>query len=225
MTLSAERLRFLWMQGILEDTRLPHAARNILVRCALVSTLGGEDTFSVRQQTVADAMGTNRLTVARALQRARELGWLDLVEERQRGRGWHKGDTHRLTFPPEIGDPGVTYSSCSPQEYVTPESEIGDSRVTYSGEIGDSRVQEYVTLQSRNNGSTSQNSTPKGIDKGYREEQGFKTQGVALEKNNHEIIDDTGLRITLRAVEANVVHGISTGTWHLASNATIAQAQ
>jgi hypothetical protein len=102
-----------------------------------------------------------------------------LAAERQRGRGWHKGDTHELMFPYDkiprsdcgfsgdgIEDSTVPYSSGSTQEYKTPQSGIEDSTVPYPGEIGDSTVRNRGLYSPQTPALTSGNSTPKGIDTG-----------------------------------------------------------
>ncbi len=110
--------KFAWMARVMEDKRLTETARLILTYCALQYVKGGTDTFSVRQQTVASHLHVHVNTVAGALRRAREFGWLWLIEERQRGRGWHKGDVHQLTLSAEeIPTPADGYY----EEYPTRE--------------------------------------------------------------------------------------------------------
>jgi hypothetical protein len=192
MSVSAGRFRHLWMQGVLEDTRLSHAARNVLVRCGLVSTLGGEDMFSVRQETVASALGMHVNTVAGAFRRARELGWLQLVEERQRGRGWHKGDVHQLTFPAEkIPTPGGAYYEEIPTpgsgEY--PHDDVGNTpKYPHAG----GEIPTIASAATNGNKSlTSEHARARGdlqgIDTGLSNKQGCISRGIAPENNNHEI--------------------------------------
>jgi|SRR5271156_2565345 len=113
--------KFAWMAAVAEDDRMSDAARLILTYIAHQNVHVGEDTFCVRQTTVADKLHKRRQTVGAALRRGRELGWLELAAERTRGRGWHKADTYRMTHP-EIS---TRWSTSSGQEYVRGEDEIG----------------------------------------------------------------------------------------------------
>jgi hypothetical protein len=90
--------KFGWMARVAEDDRLSDGAVRILTYIANQNVHGSDDWFRVRQQTVADNLHMHVNTVANALKRARELGWLELAEERQRG-GAGKADTYRLTVP------------------------------------------------------------------------------------------------------------------------------
>jgi Helix-turn-helix domain len=99
--------KFGWMARVLEDDRLTPVARTVLVYCALQYVRAGDDWFCVRQATVAANLHVHVNTVAKAIRRARELGWLMPGGERQRGRGHHQADTYRLDHP-EIGTPWST---------------------------------------------------------------------------------------------------------------------
>jgi hypothetical protein len=90
--------KFGWMARVAEDDRLSDGAVRILTYIANQNVHGSDDWFRVRQQTVADNLHMHVNTVANALKRARELGWLELAEERQRGVAG-KADTYRLTVP------------------------------------------------------------------------------------------------------------------------------
>ena len=162
---SVGRIRFIWMATVEQDTRLSEAARLILTSVARVNVKGGESTFCVKQQTVADRLGLTKKAVGEALRRARHLGWLRLRNERQRGRGYHRADVLELTIPDEIGNSGVTYSD---------DDGTGASGVTYldeignrSDEIGNRNGQKKVTgdaeIGNRADAVTSENVTPKGL--------------------------------------------------------------
>jgi hypothetical protein len=60
---------------------------------------GSDDWFRVRQATVAENLHKHINTVATALRRGRELGWLELRQERKRGRGHFQADAYRMTAP------------------------------------------------------------------------------------------------------------------------------
>lgn len=90
--------RHTWNKGMLRATDFSAADKLALCFCAVYSTYGTDDTFSVRQSTIAANTGLSERSVRHAFKLARELGWLELVTERQRGsRG--KSDQYRLVMP------------------------------------------------------------------------------------------------------------------------------
>jgi hypothetical protein len=129
--------KFGWMAAVAEDDRLSASARLVLTYIAHQNVHRDDDWFCVRQVTVAAKLHMRRQTVGDALRRGRELGWLELAMERQRGRGWHQADTYRLTHP-EIGTPWSTYSD---EEYVRAEAEIGTRTNAPTSEDGGYRAQ------------------------------------------------------------------------------------
>lgn len=93
--------RHTWNKGMLRATDFSAADKLALCFCAVYSTYGTDDTFSVRQSTIAANTGLSERSVRHAFKLARELGWLDLVTERQRGsRG--KSDQYRLVIPDTV---------------------------------------------------------------------------------------------------------------------------
>lgn len=137
---SLDSFRFDWLRALARDRRMSHGeTKNILTFIVLNNMKMGDDTFCVRQVTVAENLGVAARTVRRTYRRAMRLGYLELSEERQRGRGHHKADTYRLTLP-EIGS---RPSTCSDDEigdsaFTSSDYEIGDTTVPYSeDEIGD----------------------------------------------------------------------------------------
>lgn len=115
-----KRRKFEWLARVMEDKRISDARRLVLVYSCL--QFERQLTFCIRQATVAQRVGVHRDTVSDALRQARELGWLELVRERQRGRGYTKGNELRLTFPAKIGGPVSAYSG---QDYADRSGEIG----------------------------------------------------------------------------------------------------
>jgi hypothetical protein len=91
--------KFEWIRAVSADSRLAASERLILVNVALFSVLGGEDTFCTKQTTIALRCGTTDRQVRRAITAGRSNGYVVLVEERQRGRGYHRGDEYRLLLP------------------------------------------------------------------------------------------------------------------------------
>lgn len=93
--------RHTWNKGMLRATDFSAADKLALCFCAVYSTYGTDDTFSVRQSTIAANTGLSERSVRHAFKLARELGWLELVTERQRGsRG--KSDQYRLVIPDTV---------------------------------------------------------------------------------------------------------------------------
>ena len=145
--------KYAWAKSVETDKRISPLHRLILSHCGIHCVYGTEETFCIRQQTVADHFEVRRQTVGAALTAGRRFGWLQTIE-RQRGRGWHQGDAHRLTIPAEIGAPPQTYSG---EKYLRGGGEIGAPPQTYSGEIGAPPRTEYVRLNAFDNASTSEN--------------------------------------------------------------------
>lgn len=97
--------RHTWNKGMLRSTDFSAADKLALCFCAVYSTYGTDDTFSVRQSTIAANTGLSERSVRHAFKLARELGWLELVTERQRGsRG--KSDQYRLVIPDTVSPTG-----------------------------------------------------------------------------------------------------------------------
>jgi hypothetical protein len=166
--------KFAWMARVAEDDRLSDAAARVLTDIANQNVRGNADWFCVRQETVAANLHKHVNTVANALRRGRELGWLELAVERPRGRGWHQANTYRLTTPgkptpasgyyKEIPTPGVRNTHTPSEKYAHGEVEI----------------------PTRRNSPTSENDPPTGcISTGFRG-TGFNTQGVDNYVDNDE---------------------------------------
>ena len=118
--------KFAWMARVAEDDRMTDTHRLILVYCALQYVKGADEVFSVRQTTVAAKLHMHVNTVANALRRGREWGWLQQVAQRERGRGG-QADIHRITTAavptPESGY--VPTPSCGlDEEYPHREVEV-----------------------------------------------------------------------------------------------------
>jgi hypothetical protein len=205
MAASIGRLKHLWMQGVLEDSELTAGQARVLVRCGLVSLEPGGDKFSVRQETVAEKLGVNINTVQAAFRRGKELGWIRLYAERQRGRGWHGGDTYRITIPvakltPAHGFTDEEIRPASVEEEIPPaeygysygnpsdEQEIPlKSRVEYPQQASGIREkyhQKSDEIPLVAEAATSENGDLQGVDTGCSYKQGFKSQGIARENQD-----------------------------------------
>ena len=84
------------------DKRFTVAEKDVLAWLAVKAVFSGRDTFRIRQCTVSDRTGAGERTIRRAYKRARDLGYLVVMEERQRGRGHTRADEYRLLVPTEI---------------------------------------------------------------------------------------------------------------------------
>lgn len=102
-----------WFDLVVADTRFTDKERVVLIWIVTKAVLNGKDTFCKRQDTVVARTATSERTVRRAYHRARELGYMVLATERQRGRGHKRADEYRLVIPaksPEIpATPGQEY--------------------------------------------------------------------------------------------------------------------
>ncbi|WP_131823192.1 helix-turn-helix domain-containing protein [Mycobacteroides chelonae] len=103
-------LKFRYYEAVYAQSGLSMADKGVLGFAAIMFVHGDGDTFCRRQETVAARAGTNVRTVQRAYKRGIELGLLELVTERQRGRGHKRADEYRIRIPagyagtPEIDD-------------------------------------------------------------------------------------------------------------------------
>ncbi|OLT76603.1 hypothetical protein [Mycobacteroides abscessus] len=134
-------LKFRYHSAVYSDPRLTLADKSVLGFTAIEFVHGDGDTFCRRQETVAARVGTNVRTVQRAYKRGLELGYLELITKRQRGRGHTRADEYRIQVPagcaatPKIDDTmsGIPINSRhTVQEYPTLSPEIPD---TVSAEI------------------------------------------------------------------------------------------
>jgi hypothetical protein len=93
--------KFNWIRLLAADPdpRMTGGYKHILTMIALNNVKIYEDTFCVRQVTVADRCGTSERQVRRAFTAAKLLGYIELVQERQRGRTHIRADEYRLTVP------------------------------------------------------------------------------------------------------------------------------
>jgi biotin operon repressor len=99
--------KFAWFKAIYAETRptadskkgFPPGEKAVLAHIAIVNVLTGRDTFCIRQDTIADQCGISRVTVNSAISRAKQLGYL--VVSREHDRGYHRNgaDELRLLFP------------------------------------------------------------------------------------------------------------------------------
>jgi hypothetical protein len=91
--------KFAWIRAVGSDRRLKVGDRFVLTNIAIRYVMYGEDTFRVRQTTAAQQLAVGVRTVREAISQGRQLGYLVLAEERQRGRSYHGPDAHCLVIP------------------------------------------------------------------------------------------------------------------------------
>ncbi|MEN4420641.1 hypothetical protein [Mycobacteroides chelonae] len=130
-----------WFELVMSDSRFSDGDKVILAWLVVKAVLNGKDTFCVRQQTVSAHTASNERKVRRAYQRARELGYLVLISERQRGRGHTRADEYRLeipddvsSIPEEIPDTSDRNTGHHGQEYRTNPTEISDNTNSLTSE-------------------------------------------------------------------------------------------
>lgn len=130
-----------WFELVMSDPRFSDGDKVILTWLVVKAVLNGKDIFCVRQQTVSAHTASNERKVRRAYQRARELGYLVLISERQRGRGHTRADEYRLeipddvsSIPEEIPDTSDRNTGHHGQEYRTNPTEIPDNTNSLTSE-------------------------------------------------------------------------------------------
>ena len=139
--------KFAWVDAVAADGRLTEGERFVLTMTAISYVTYGEDVFHVRQATIAERFATSERTVRRAQTRARELGYLILVRPRQRGRGHHGPDHHRLVIPDNLSS-------------IT--GEIPDTDDRNTRQEWPKYLTETTEIPDTADSSTSGNDTPKG---------------------------------------------------------------
>ncbi|MBZ4509114.1 helix-turn-helix domain-containing protein [Mycobacterium avium subsp. hominissuis] len=113
-----------WLDAVEDDARITPAEGRVLLRIGRRYVLNGDSTFRVQQTTLAARCRVDVRTVRRAITKGRALGYLTLVQERQRGRSHHAADQYRLVIPSEI-----TGQNCGQSG-----SEIPDSTPSNTGQ-------------------------------------------------------------------------------------------
>jgi hypothetical protein len=151
--MSAESFKFDWMRAVCRERWFTGDTAIVLLWIALINVKRGEDWFQVRQRTVADNLGVSTRTVIRAFAQGRELGYLELIEERERGK-WGKSNAYALVIPKPQGDSAVTYSA-----------QVGDSPDQSRGQpcpkVGDKPCNESAPLPAEID-------SPWGLSLGYK---------------------------------------------------------
>jgi hypothetical protein len=162
--------KFAWFRAVSADPLIPGGEKAVLLYCATICVLYGEDTFCVRQETIAKNCGTSRQTVNSAFRCAKDLGYLALSRQRRLGRGHHGGDELRLIIP----------ETC--QESL---HDSGEKRVKQTGETckaeDQKRVKNLYETCKAADASTSENDTPIRVLKGFLKgcEEGYGADGAA----------------------------------------------
>jgi hypothetical protein len=91
--------KYRWINTVMADARMTEGERFVLVCIAVRYVLNGDDVFRVKQTTIAERCAISDRTVRAALTHAKELAYLVVSQQRQRGPGHHRADEHRLTLP------------------------------------------------------------------------------------------------------------------------------
>lgn len=131
--------KFDWMRAVLQEPRFSAASVRVLMWVAITNVLNTEGTFNVTQKTIAENLGVTERTVRRAFAEAREFGFWELIEDRQRGPGHHQGDAYALVLPEQLPDESVRYLA------ELPDNPVRNDR-TISSELPDNLVHENPSL-------------------------------------------------------------------------------
>lgn len=121
--------KFEWLKAVAADSRFTDGQKVVLMYCAAICVRYGRTTFCVRQETLAERCATTRKSVGVAVRTAKRLGYLSVDRDRQRGRGHHGADEHRLILPENVEPSGDIFSEIGNRtghEYVTGRFEIGN---------------------------------------------------------------------------------------------------
>ncbi|CAN5757742.1 hypothetical protein BH09ACT7_BH09ACT7_18290 [soil metagenome] len=156
-----------WLQAVMADPLFTGTDKCVMSYIAVFYVRHGEDTFCVRQSTIAARCGTTAKTVTGTIGRAKDAGYLEVVRYRERGTGRNKANELRLTLP-ELSNGSSHHSRSSD---VTDCDATPQSDVTDAPELDNQNTQSEVTdspeLGNRANPLTSDNDTPTGLDTGF----------------------------------------------------------
>lgn len=121
-----KRFRFQWAEAVTNDPRLQDkpAQRFVLHSIAAFYVKTGQDTFKVRQETIARRFNVGVATVKRAIATCRAYGYLVIHVPRHRGTGCNDGHGYRLVIP-----------DTAPMD----DSELGITMTPNSARVGDHR--------------------------------------------------------------------------------------
>jgi hypothetical protein len=136
------------------DPRMTGGYKHILTMIALNNVKIYEDTFCVRQVTVADRCGTSDRQVRRAYAAAKRCGYIELVTERRRGRTHIRADEYRLTVPVSM--------HLEIPDNVSPIYGYDDGRNT--GQDGRKYRTGWSEIPDRADSPTSENDVPNGLN-------------------------------------------------------------
>lgn len=142
--------KFEWIRAVAADRRLKVAERFVLRNAAVRYVKYGDDVFRVRQTTIADQLAVGVRTVRQSISQARQLGYLVLAQERQRGRSYHGPNEYRLVIPADSAAINRIPAEHDPNS--------GTDRPEYR--------QNTTGIAAERNSLTSQNADPKGSLKG-----------------------------------------------------------
>lgn len=166
-----------WLHAVMAEPGFTGSDKAVLAYIAVFYVRHAEDTFCVKQSTIAERCAISRKAVNSAMSRAKHAGFLKVNRERQRGTGRHGADELRLTLPGLINesshhseelsnelphhsrDSSEAIASCQTQSDVTKPPELCNQNAP-------SDVTKSPELCNRAKPPTSENNTPTGLNTG-----------------------------------------------------------
>lgn len=185
-----------WLKVVMAEPTFTGSDKAVLAYIAVFYVRHGEDTFCVKQSTIAERCAISRKAVNSAMSRAKEAGFLKVDRHRQRGTGRHGADELRLTLPElsnelphhsmELGNDPLHHSRDSSEAVASRQTQ---SDVTKTPELCNQNDQSDVTktpeLCNRTNSPASENNTPTGLNTGLN--TGFEAR--VLRAHNGDALD------------------------------------
>ncbi len=91
--------KFAWLRAIYSEPAFTSGEKGVLAHVAVFNVLSGNDTFCVRQSTLAKQSGISRATVNYAIGKAKHRKYLVVSRRRASGYGRSGADELRLSLP------------------------------------------------------------------------------------------------------------------------------
>ena len=95
---------FEWARAVYAESRFPAGEKAVvLAHIAIFNVFTGNNTFRVRQSTIAEQCGITRQTVGNAIRQAKRLGFLAVqLDMHTRGRTHHGAEYFSLPLLPRV---------------------------------------------------------------------------------------------------------------------------
>jgi hypothetical protein len=179
--------KFAWLKAVYADPRFPAGEKAVLAYVTVFGVLYGNDSFRVRQSTLADAAhsGISRQTVGSAIRRSKRHGYLAVVSPHAPGRTHHTAETLQLLLPAKskasLHDWGGEPEETTPQAAKSKDA-LHNSGAESCKANGGNGVKQTPESCKAANSPTSENDTPNSSSYSSVEGSGAANDGERIDK-------------------------------------------